>query len=45
MDAEAGRTTYGAAHVTTWLGVDEMWVAAAGRTGYVRPAIRAGLAI
>jgi hypothetical protein len=39
-DAEADRTTYGAAHVTTWLGSDEMWVAAAGRSGYVRPAIR-----
>jgi hypothetical protein len=33
-DAEADRTTYGAAHVTTWLGIDEMWVAAAGRSGY-----------
>jgi hypothetical protein len=39
-DDELGRTTYAAAHVTTWLGMEEMWVAGAGDTGYARPAIR-----
>ena len=39
-DMEVGRTTYAAAHVTTAGGNAEMWVAAAGKSGYVRPAIR-----
>ena len=37
---ELGRTTYTAAHVTTAEGNPEMWVAGAGKRGYVPPAIR-----
>src|SRR5262249_17823342 len=35
-----GGTTYAAAHVTTRLGVDEMWVAGAGKTGRAPRRIR-----
>jgi hypothetical protein len=37
---EKDNTTYGAAHVTTRLGVDEMWVSQAGMKGYAEPRIR-----
>jgi len=37
---EIGRTTYAAAEVTSADGVTEIWVAGAGRTGYVPPRIR-----
>ncbi len=39
-DRELGMTTYAAARVTSGLGFDEIWVAAAGKSGWVRPAIR-----
>ncbi len=39
-EGELGRTTYAAAQVTTAEGSAETWVAAAGKSGYVRPAVR-----
>jgi hypothetical protein len=39
-EGELGRTSYAAAHVTTAEGSTETWVAAAGKSGYVRPAVR-----
>ena len=40
-EEETGRTTYAVAHVTTWLR-DELWIAGAGRNGFVRTALRGG---
>jgi hypothetical protein len=41
-DFEASVTTYAAAHVTTELGFEEIWVAAVGQSGYVRPGVAGG---